>query len=60
MPAKSEKQYKFMQAVLHSKTNKKGVGPSKEVAKKFVEETPKEKRSLFMKSKSKKISSSRA
>lgn len=52
MPAKSAKQLKFMQAVAHGK-DKKGsfIGPSKEVADKFINETPKAKRSLFAKKK---------
>lgn len=50
MPAKSAKQYRFMAMIAHGgKSNKKGVGPSPEVAEKFVHETPKEKRSMFMK-----------
>lgn len=50
MPAKSAKQYRFMAGIAHGmKSNKKGIGPSKEVAEKFVHETPKEKRSMFMK-----------
>jgi len=52
MPAKSSKQYRFMAGIAHGmKPNKGGVGPSKEVAEKFVHETPKAKRSLFMKKK---------
>lgn len=44
MPAKSEKQYKMMQAAAH----KKGVGGiSPGVAKKFIRETPKKKRTMF-------------
>lgn len=52
MPAKSGKQYRKMQAVLHG--NSTGVGPSKEVAREIIEKTPKSKRSLFMKKKDKK------
>ncbi len=50
MPAKSAKQYKFMQMMAHnpSKKSSKGVGPSPDVAKKFIEETPSDKRKLFM------------
>jgi len=48
MPAKSEKQYKFMQAVAHGAVSK-AAAPSKAVAKEFIKETPKKKRSLFMK-----------
>lgn len=51
MPAKSSKQYKLMAAIAHGADI---AGPSKEVAKKFVDETPKEKRSMFMKNKGKK------
>ena len=54
MPAKSGKQYRMMAAIAHGATPKSGVGPSKEVAKEFVEKTPKKKRSLFMKKKDKK------
>ena len=36
MPAKSEKQRRFMQAMAHGAKPKKGVGPSPEVAKKFL------------------------
>lgn len=50
MPAKSGKQYRMMQAIAHGTSNK-SIGPSKEVAKHFIEETPKKKRSLFMKGK---------
>lgn len=48
MPAKSGKQYRKMQAVLHSDKSV-GPGPSKEVAREIIEKTPKSKRSLFMK-----------
>lgn len=48
MPAKSAKQYGMMQAIAHGAKNM-GVGPSKKVAKKFVKETPKDKRSMFAK-----------
>jgi len=47
MPAKSGKQYRFMQAKAHG--NSTGLGPSKEVAKEIIEKTPKSKRSIFMK-----------
>lgn len=47
MPAKSGKQYRFMQAVKHGNA----IGPSKEVAKEMIDKTPKEKRSLFMRKK---------
>lgn len=55
MPAKSAKQYKFMQAVAHGSSNrtegKFDAGPSKKVAKEFIDKTPKEDRSRFMKGK---------
>lgn len=52
MPAKSGKQFRFMQLIAHGgKSNKDGVGPSKELAEKFVRETLKEKRKLFSKRK---------
>lgn len=50
MPAKTGKQYRFMQAVAHGKSSS-GVGPSKEVAKEFIDKTPKKKRSIFNKRK---------
>lgn len=50
MPAKSAKQYKFMQMIAHGgKSNKSAVGPSEEVAKEFVSKTSKDKRSMFAK-----------
>lgn len=54
MPAKSGRQFRFMAMIAHGKKPNKtgnGVGPSKEVAKEFVRETPKEKRSMFMRGK---------
>ena len=36
MPAKSAKQYKFMQAIAHGMKPKKGIGPSAKVAKEIV------------------------
>lgn len=48
MPAKSAKQYRFMQAVAHGKVAS-AAAPSKEVAKEFIDKTPKKKRSIFMK-----------
>lgn len=47
MPAKSAKQYRLMAAVAHGSL--KGLGIPKKVAKKFVDETPSNKRSKFMK-----------
>lgn len=43
MPAKSEKQFNFMQMIAHSKKKKKGMdtGPSKKVAQEMIEKTPK-------------------
>lgn len=50
MGAKSAKQFRFMAMIAHGgKSNKPGVGPSKEVAEEFVHKTSKKKRSLFMK-----------
>jgi hypothetical protein len=49
MPAKSAKQYKFMQAIAHGSSNKIDAGPSKKVAEEFISKTPKKKRSIFMK-----------
>ncbi len=52
MPAISGRQYRFMAMIAHGgKSNKKGVGPSKEVAEEFVNKTPPKKRSMFMKKK---------
>jgi hypothetical protein len=48
MPAKSAKQFRLMAMIAHDKKTNKSIGPSKEVAKKFVKATPKKKRSLFM------------
>ncbi len=47
MPAKTAKQYKFMQAARAGKV--RGTGPSPEVAKEFIDATPPDKRSQFMK-----------
>lgn len=51
MPAKSAKQFRFMAGIAHGMKPKSGVGPSPEVAKEFVSKTPKDKRSMFMKTK---------
>ena len=51
MPAKSAKQYRFMQAIAHGAKARKGPGPSPEVAREFIEKTPAKKRSLFAKKK---------
>ena len=50
MPAKSAKQYRFMQMIAHGKAKREpGVGPSKEVAEEFIKKTPKKKRLEFAK-----------
>lgn len=51
MPAKSEKQYKFMQMMAHNPEKKKGkgVGPSKAVAEEFIHKTSPAKRKEFSK-----------
>ena len=49
MPAKSAKQYRFMQAIAHGASPKKGIGPSPEVAKEFVKKTPASKRKEWSK-----------
>jgi hypothetical protein len=52
VPAKSKAQYRFMAMIAHGgKSNKKGLGPSKEVAEEFVHKTSPEKRSMFMRGK---------
>lgn len=49
MPAKSAKQYRFMQMIAHGGKPKNGIGPSEEVAREFIEKTPHKKRSEFAK-----------
>ena len=49
MPAKSQKQYKFMQAMAHGAKSKSGIGPSPEVAKEFIHKTPAKKRKIWSK-----------
>lgn len=50
MPAKSAKQYGMMQAIAHG-TSIKGIGgPSKEVAREFIDKTSAKKRKSFAKS----------
>ncbi len=50
MPAKSAKQYRYMQMMAHNPPKPmKGMGPSPAVAEEFIKKTPKKKRSLFMK-----------
>lgn len=52
MPAKTAKQYRFMAMIAHGgKSNKKGIGPSQDVAEEMVHKTPAKKRSMFMKKK---------
>lgn len=52
MPAKTSAQYNLMQAALHGNLKKKG-GPSKSVAKDFIDKTPPDKRHMFAKGKGK-------
>jgi len=40
MPAKSPEQYRFMAGIAHGMKPKNGKGPSKKVAKEFVDKTP--------------------
>lgn len=51
MPAKSAKQYRFMQMMAHNPSAKigKSAGPSPEVAKEMIDKTSKADRSRFMK-----------
>jgi len=49
MPAKSAKQYRFMQAIAHGASPRKGIGPSEAVAKEFVKKTPASKRKEWSK-----------
>jgi hypothetical protein len=51
MPAKSQKQYNFMQMMAHNPEKKKtkGPGPSKAVAEEFIHKTPASKRKQFSK-----------
>jgi hypothetical protein len=48
MPAVSPKQYGLMQMKAHG-GGTKGIGPSPQVAKEFINKTPKKKRSQFAK-----------
>ena len=43
MPFKSKKQEHFMQMMAHN-PDKKGIGPSKEVAEKFIKDSHKDKK----------------
>jgi hypothetical protein len=49
MPAKSAKQYRFMQMMAHNPEKKKtkGAGPSPEVAREFIHKTSASKRKEF-------------
>lgn len=49
MPAKSGKQYRFMQMIAHGKKPRSGVGPSPEVAREFVMKTSTKKRKEWSK-----------
>ena len=54
MPAVSAKQYRFMAGIAHGMkpkkgTSKSGIGPSPQVARDFVMNTPVEKRKQFAK-----------
>ena len=49
MPAKSAKQYRFMQAMAHGAKPKQGVGPSPSVAREFVLKTSAKKRKEWSK-----------
>jgi hypothetical protein len=49
VPTKSGKQYRFMQAVAHGSVTGGSSGPSRSVAKEFVEKTPAKKRRMFSK-----------
>jgi len=53
MPAKSAKQYRFMQMMAHNPEKKrgKGAGPSKEVAEEFIHKTSASKRKQYARSK---------
>ena len=49
MPAKSAKQYRFMQMLAHGGKPRKGIGPSPEVAREFIEATPRKNRKKWSK-----------
>ncbi len=51
MPAKSAKQFKFMEMIAHGGKSKNDTGPSEEVAREMISKTPNKKRRLFMKGK---------
>ena len=52
MPAKTGKQYRFMQMIAHGSNKERAVGPSKAVAREMIDKTPIKKRKQFMKSNS--------
>lgn len=49
MPAISGKQYRFMAGIAHGMKPRKGIGPSPEVAREFVEKTSSKKRKQWSK-----------
>ncbi|HMD80066.1 MAG TPA: hypothetical protein VKE92_02085 [Anaerolineales bacterium] len=49
MPAKSGKQYRWLQAVTHGGADKSGSSMSKEKAREWIHHTPPEKRKMFAK-----------
>lgn len=49
MPAKSGKQYRFMQMIAHGGKPSHGIGPSPAVAREFIDKTPKSARKEFAK-----------
>lgn len=50
MPAKSAKQYRFMQMMAHNPSKARtSHGPSPEIAREFIEKTPAKKRKQFAK-----------
>jgi hypothetical protein len=49
MPAKSAKQYRFMQMAAHNPEKMRSTGPSPKVAKEFIEKTSAKKRKEFSK-----------
>ena len=51
MPAKSAKQYRFMQGIAHGMKPRKSHAPSPEVAKEFIEKTSTKKRKEFARKK---------
>lgn len=50
MPAKSAKQYRYMQMMAHNpEKSGKGIGPSEAVAREFIKKTPAKKRKEWSK-----------